>query len=247
MRAARTHTSAGMTLIEVMVALAIIALLLALLPAMFSRVRKADLRADAGKLAAAMRSAYDRAGATAAHHRLVIDLEADKFWIERCEGKVQVVRDVDEAKAEAQQAIIARMSKPPDVAPSIPGMAAPPTDLLAGLTPPPDLTASVGSGEASVPCSPTTGAGTGELSRSVGVQFRQVMVSHLEKPAEDGKVSINFFPLGRAERAVIVLDEKDDKDAVYSVRLHALSGRVEVIAGEIRDAREIVEGRDVTQ
>jgi type II secretory pathway pseudopilin PulG len=235
-----------MTLIEVMVALGIIALLLGLLPAMFGRVRKADLRADAGKVAAALRSAYDRAAATAAHHRLVIDLDADKFWIERCEGKVRMVRDLDEAKAEEQQAIIAQMARPPQAGAAIPGMTAPPTgaDLTASLAPPPDVSGTVGTGEATMPCAPAPNLKTVELNHSADVVFREVHVSHLEKAADTGKVSINFFPMGRAERAIVVLSGEKD-DTKYSVRLHALSGRVEIVSGEIRDAAGIVEGEDV--
>jgi general secretion pathway protein H len=237
-----------MTLIEIMVALAIVALMLGLLPIAFDKARNSSLRNDAGKLAAAMRSAYDRAAATAAHHRLVIDFDGKKFWIERCEGKVSIVRDIDEAKAEEKAAILAQMAKPPEAAvAAIPGMAAPPTgaDIATAIAaPPPDVGKSLGTGEATMPCGPASGLAPGELSDSADIVFREVHVSHLEKAADAGKVSINFFPMGRAERAIVVIGEEDDREAVMSVRLHALTGRVELVKGEIRDAKGIVEGEE---
>jgi type II secretory pathway pseudopilin PulG len=232
-----------MTMIEILVALAIVGLMLLILPTAFKRVRKTDMRSDAGRIAAALRSAYDRASATAAHHRLVLDLDSGKYWIERCEGKVHMVRDIDEAKAEAQQAILAQLAKPPDTPASIPGMSAPPAgDLLGSLTPPPNVDNTVGSGEATLPCTPAKGQGTGELTHASKIIFKAVHVGHLETAADKGKVAVNFFPMGRAERAVVVLG--DDGDAAYSVRLHALSGRVEIKEGEYKRPEEIVEGED---
>jgi prepilin-type N-terminal cleavage/methylation domain-containing protein len=242
----RAHRS-GMTLIEIMIALAIIGLILAILPASLSRVRKADLRSDAGRVAAALRSAYDRAAATATHHRLVIDLEEDSFHVERCEGPVKMIRSLDEAQAEEQMAILAQAARPPDTGAIIPGMltaasAQAPDPNAAPGVPPPTAGSDVGSSAAAMPCAPVKGAAgkPQPLTRKASVSFKQVYVAHLEDPAAEGKVTINFFPMGRGERAVVILT--DDRDNVFSVRLHALTGRVDIKSGEYRRPDEVVSG-----
>jgi hypothetical protein len=100
----------------------------------------------------------------------------------------------------------------------------------------------VGGTAAPLPCSPVKGelGQPQKLARSAGISFKQVFVSHLEQPAESGKVSINFFPLGRGERAVVTLTDKDDH--VYSVRLSGLTGLAKVSEGEFRRPEDIVDG-----
>ena len=56
-------------------------------------------------------------------------------------------------------------------------------------------------------------------------------VQHLEEPVTEGEVSINFFPLGHAEKAL--LEVADDEGTQYTVLLHGLTGRVEVRDGEV--------------
>src|SRR5438046_2450549 len=106
MTTARRHSSgtAGMTLIEILVVLALLGLLILLLPSQLRQARKSDLRGDAARVAAAMRSGYDRAAATAVHHRLLLDLEQDTFQLEKCDAPVKMVRSVDEEHAEEAQA-----------------------------------------------------------------------------------------------------------------------------------------------
>ena len=230
-----------MTLIEIMIVLGIIGLLVLLLPATIRRARKSDLRGDAARIAAVMRAGYDRAAATATHHRLVLDLEADTFQLEQCDGPVRMVRSVDEEHAAEAQAIAAQAALPPE--------APPPIDAT-GMTQNPDapgavtglgVTGEVGSSAAALPCAPVKGemGQPQDLAKSAGVSFKRVYVSHLEKPAEGGKVTINFFPLGRSERAVVSLTDKEDH--VYSVRLHAITGRAQIIEGEYRRPEDLVD------
>jgi type II secretory pathway pseudopilin PulG len=149
-----------MTLIEIMIVLAIIGLLVLLLPRMMRTARKSDLRGDAAKMAAAMRWAYDRAASTASHHRLVVDLDADTFWVERCEGDVKMVRSPDEAKAAEEQAIVAQAAKPPEPPPDIDlsaiagGSAAPVNPTVPTLS----VAADAGSDATPLACTPVKGA-----------------------------------------------------------------------------------------
>jgi Tfp pilus assembly protein PilE len=229
-----------MTLIEIMIVLAIIGLLVLLLPSQIKRARKSDLRGDAARVAAAMRSGYDRAAATATHHRLIIDLEQDTFQLEHCEGEVKMVRSIDEEHAAEAQAIAAQAAKPPEPPPPMDLTGTAPVDPSATSVTP-QLAGDVGASAAPLPCTPVKGA-LGQpqpLTKGAGVKFKEVFVSHLEHPADAGKVTINFFPLGRGERAIVTLTDRDDH--VYSVRLHAITGRAQVSEGEYRHAETVIE------
>jgi prepilin-type N-terminal cleavage/methylation domain-containing protein len=242
MRPARRHSAlqAGITLIEIMIVLAVIGLLALLLPRQIRQARKSELRGDASRIAAAMRSGYDRAAATAAHHRLIIDLDEDTFQLERCEGPVRMVRSIDEAQAQEAQSIAAQLATPPEAPPPIDPTGQTPNPSAPGALGGPQVDDEVGASGAPLPCTPVKGAlGKPQtLAGSAGIKFKQVFVAHLEQPAGEGKVTINFFPLGRGERAVVTLI--DAEDHVYSVRLHALTGRAQISEGEYRRPEDLV-------
>jgi len=82
----------GFTVLELLVVLGIIGMLTAGLVIGGRRIRKSDLRSAAGRVAATLRFAFDRAAATGAHHRVVIDLDAGQLHVERCEGKLRLRR-----------------------------------------------------------------------------------------------------------------------------------------------------------
>jgi len=69
------------------------------------------------------------------------------------------------------------------------------------------------------------------------IKLRRIVVQHLEEPALDGIVTIHFFPLGNAEKAMIVVG--DDDNNFYSVLLHPFTGRVDIKKGEV-DADEFM-------
>ena len=58
--------------------------------------------------------------------------------------------------------------------------------------------------------------------------------------ADSDQVTINFFPLGTAERAVIELGVGENGEDKFSIVVRPLSGRVEMKQGEWRDADETV-------
>ena len=72
----------GFTLIEVMVALMVVALIASIGVKGFRAVTKSDLRATTAHLSGAIRYLFDRASITGKYHRLVIDLTEGKYWAE---------------------------------------------------------------------------------------------------------------------------------------------------------------------
>src|SRR5262249_23974044 len=71
---------------------------------------------------------------------------------------------------------------------------------------------------------------TGGLRADRGIKVREVWVQHLQDSLTDGTVQFYFFPSGSAEKAII---ELTDGSATFSVLVHGLSGRVELLDGEV--------------
>jgi prepilin-type N-terminal cleavage/methylation domain-containing protein len=243
---------AGMTLVEILIVLAIVAVMVWLMPNQLGILRKGSVRNDAARLAAAMRWSYDRAAATAAHHRMVIDLDKDTFQVERCEGTIRMVRSMDEAHAEEQQAINSQYQMLPEMAAAIEkgqappgagaGAYAPPGAAAAMALPGASQAADVGSSGAALKCQPVKGK-QGKVQH-LTKKISKVYVAHLTDAATAGTVVINFFPNGRAERAVVEVGEGDD---VFSLRLWALTGRVQIHTGEYHRPDDVVKGEEVRE
>jgi prepilin-type N-terminal cleavage/methylation domain-containing protein len=254
----RQSTERGLTLIEIMIVIALIGAILWIFGPGLNMVTKGDLRQDAQRVAAALRTASARAGATATHFRLVLDLDKDTFALEQCEGKVHMVRSVDEAQAAEAQAQLAlaeqvaalqrqkvESSQASAMAGATPSMADETAQLDKALRDAEEAMGSMGSSLAPIPCKAVRLAdptGLPGLNTAKGISFKQVWVGHLEEPVTDGKVTVNFLPLGRGERAVIQL--QDESRNVYSLRLHGLTGRVEITDKEIERPDDIVAGGD---
>jgi type II secretory pathway pseudopilin PulG len=224
---------AGITLMEILVVLGVIALLSGALTIGYQRLPGTALKREAVKMAGLLRTAYDRATASGAHHRVVINLEEGTYNIERCEGKVQVrkVRDLQEeverTRLEAEKS--ARLANTQDPSELLDTIVADAGQKLGG---------SAGGGGAQ--CQPIRGP-MGKKQKLGGrpqVTFSKIHVAHLEQPAVDGEVSINFFPLGTAERAVIVLGVGEE--AHFSIAVRPLSGRIDMQQGEWREVEEAV-------
>jgi hypothetical protein len=76
-----------------------------------------------------------------------------------------------------------------------------------------------------------------EIDAGRGITIRRVHVSHLTEPVKDSLVSINFFPLGYAEKAVLEVVNKEGDQ--YTLMVHRMTGRVEFREGEI-EVREFM-------
>ncbi|HJL44968.1 MAG TPA: prepilin-type cleavage/methylation domain-containing protein, partial [Polyangiaceae bacterium LLY-WYZ-15_(1-7)] len=64
--------------------------------------------------------------------------------------------------------------------------------------------------------------------REAEVRITRLFTPHEREPRETGRGYIYFFPGGRTEHAVVQIT--DGEDNVYSIEVHALTGRAEIHA-----------------
>jgi prepilin-type N-terminal cleavage/methylation domain-containing protein len=220
----RARRENGVTLIEIIVVLLVIALVTAALTVGYGRLPATVLKHEAVHIAAVVRSAYDRATTSGALHRVVLDLDEGSYHVERCEGKIELrrSRDVKEEaerqRDEAERAELAAQLQTPD-------------SVLKGMLKDAGQTVGGSAGTAAAKCTPVSGD-MGKPTKLGGhpkVSFGKVYVGHLEEPAQKGKVTINFFPLGTAEKAIIQLAV--DEENVFSIAIHPLSGKIDMAQG----------------
>jgi prepilin-type N-terminal cleavage/methylation domain-containing protein len=232
----RCASQRGMTILEIMIVLAIVAGASLLVRSGFRLITKADLSESSVELTALMRSAGELASSKGEMRRVVIDLDKHAFAVEVCKGSSTVVRNdtvvVDEqSQKRAMERAKDRMRDLPADALSTgdPEMAAKRATALAGQH------------IADRMCAPETEGISGDadgkawirsLPSGKGIKFRKVYVAHREEPQTSGQVAIYFFPTGSAEKAVVEITDGTD---VYSVLVFGLTGRIELHDGVIED------------
>ncbi len=238
----------GMTVLEIMIVLAIIGLLAYLGYSGFRVLSSQALTRDALDLAAVMRRTQALAMESATPVRLVIDLDKQAYWVEACIGDPTLTRAKDERAADPEAAAKALEEAQGRLATLPAGQlkvesAAEATKLAMALAGhdvggkvcypvdklPPELAEKLGE----VRSFDSVGR---ELRRMInrdrGVKLREVWVQHLEESVTGGQVSISFFPMGWAEKAIITLGDGRETYAIY---LFGLTGRVEIKEGEPRN------------
>lgn len=227
MNGSPAHPQRGMTLLEVMVVLAIIALLTYAAASGFRMVTKADLADDARELGFVIRRAQQLAMLTGDLHRVVLDLDTQAYQVEACKGSPTLVRQREERVAMTAEERAERMQDErdkllqlgPDTLSADPAAAEQRAAALAGhhvldrvCEPAQDMAMDAkGRGLAR------------ELRRSIA--FGEIAVQHLDDVATKGSVTLNLMPSGAAEKAVLKLT---DGDATFAVVVHGLTGRIEV-------------------
>ncbi len=99
--------SYGFTLIEVMVAMMVIALIATIGVKGFRTVTKGNLREGSAHMAGAIRFLFDRASITGKYHRLVIDLNEGRYWAEVSDDRFyapnQAESELDRQKREEKE------------------------------------------------------------------------------------------------------------------------------------------------
>ena len=211
------YADAGMTLIEVMVVLVLVALMVGSAVAGIRSMAKSDLRASASKMAGAIRYLFDRASTTGKIHRLVLDMDKERYWAEVSDDRFVMAggRETEESRKREADKLAKEAEE-----------AAKRADEKAGL----DEMQARYKPEEFRPKRARFGAFKEMAVKPVdlkGARIADLYTPRLADPLDVGKGYIYFFPLGMTEAAIVHLTDLK-RDAVYSLVVHPLTGRVQI-------------------
>jgi prepilin-type N-terminal cleavage/methylation domain-containing protein len=226
----------GMTVLELMIVLAIIAAASLLVRSGFRLITRADLVENATELSAVMKRASSLAIEHGELHRVTFDLDRQVYAVEVCQGATAILRNEQlRPDAEAKKNALERGKQ---------RLANLPSDALAAGDPEEATrraTSLAGNHIADRTCAPASDTITGDasskgwiraLKTDKGVKFKQLWVQHKDDSVTSGQVAIYFFPNGSSEKAVVEITDGSD---VFSVLVFGLTGRVELRDGPLAD------------
>ncbi|HVV48834.1 MAG TPA: prepilin-type N-terminal cleavage/methylation domain-containing protein [Polyangia bacterium] len=254
-RAARGR-AAGFTLIEVMIAVGVLALVATIGVKGFRTVTKSNLRSSASHLSGAIRFLFDRASVTGKYHRLVIDLNEGKYWAEVSDDKFYAPNQAEsvadrqkrEDKEAAQDEADRKRKEKEDALYGKGGG----NNLFSSYT----ASSSFDMSKLEVgdfhPKRPRFAAFKETALKPVTLnklRIASVYTPRMTEPVTSGRAYIYFYPLGQTEPAIVTLTDASGEN-VYSLVVHPLTGRVRIYNQEVRPTlgtRYDDEGRQVVQ
>ncbi|WP_437762470.1 prepilin-type N-terminal cleavage/methylation domain-containing protein [Sorangium sp. So ce281] len=222
----------GLTLVEVLITVTVIALISGSVMLGMGAVTSARLKRSAALLAGAVRVAYAHANAKSKPVRLVFDFEERMIVLEESAGELLVERNDRAggaaAATEAEKAATAEAEA-----------------ILKGpRAPRPSFEPAKAYG-----FNPEKDRPGKELSS--GVRFLQVETGHQDEPVTEGRAYLYFWPGGQTEHAAIQLSlgSGETADAVMTVLVSPLTGKTDIRKGKAsmprpRDDAEASERED---
>lgn len=226
-RATGRALARGMTLIEILIVMAIVALISGGVLVGVGQSSSARLRHSGTMIAGAVRVAFARASATSKTVRLVMDFDEDAMWLEEGD-QPHLVQSKDvtgtggaEAATEAEK--LAREESSRIVKGPVPPRARFKLIDVAGVA------------------ESNPNKGKKPLD---GVRFRQTQALHDDKPRQTGRAYLYFWPGGQTERASIQLTtarrKADDLTLIdvdnattITLMVAPLTGKVTVMDGAV--------------
>ncbi len=211
---ARRGAARAMTLVEILIVMAIVALMMGVIVAGSGQTSSARLRQSGALISGAVRVAYGRASSMSRPTRLVFDFEKQTITLEESDAPMLVQsKDVTgtggaDPVTEAEKNAVAEGQR-----------------IVAGPQAPRAAFKAV------------TDAGFGKEPKPLpsGIQFRSVQAAHDDAVRRTGRAYLYFWPGGQTERAVIQvrIGEKDEDADTLSLVVSALTGKVEVKSGNV--------------
>ncbi|HSY38712.1 MAG TPA: prepilin-type N-terminal cleavage/methylation domain-containing protein [Polyangia bacterium] len=231
--------SQGFTLIEVMVALMIVALIATIGVKGFRTVTKSSLREGSSHMAGAIRFLFDRASITGKYHRLVIDLNEGRYWAEvsddrfyapnqaeseperrKREEKEDAVEEEERKRKEKQQLLYGSNSSSSSSASSSSSFDM--SKMEVGEFRPRRARFAAFKETALKP-----------VTLKKEVRIKSVYTPRMTDPVTAGRVYLYFYPLGQTEPAVITMTDKSGAN-VFSLVVHPITGRVRIYNEEVK-------------
>lgn len=232
----RARARRGMTLVEVLIVLALIALVMSAVIIGSGQLASSRLRHSSTMITGAIRVAYARATATSKTVRLVMDFEENQIWLEEGDQPHLVQSKDVTGTGGAEAATAAEKEAIEESGRIVKGPTAPRTRFKE--IDPMGLASSV------------PGKGKKPLER--GIKFRQVQAAHDDEPRKEGRAYLYFWPGGQTERAAIQLKmgDSDDESNAVTLIVAPLTGKVTIKDGAVEipkpvDDREASEREDL--
>lgn len=211
----RPTAQRGFTLIEVIVVIAVVAIMMGITVSFISPSPFRLLQQEARHVIAVVRFAYNEAATQNRVHRIVFDLNENSYWVE--EGGEDFVIGAEDGNASEAGVAVGDETEPEVVN----------EETEAG---------SEVEGEAVAPDTPTTGASDfipvdDSVAKKVvfheDIQIKDIYVSHQEGPIDEGHAYLYFFPTGLTEEAVIHFSDLEE-ELNYSIIVNPITGRARV-------------------
>ncbi len=210
----------GFTLVEVLVVIALMAVLAGTIVSGSGLLAGNRMRAAAGLVITAARLAVTRANTTGRAVRLVFDIDEGRLLMEETSDRMLRVKETSDTKATegasagASAATVAEKESLAYADAIIKGPRAPRAKFTA---------IALGSSGGD----PSKGREIGK-----GVNFRLVQTEHDLKPRDKGRAYLYFWPGGGTERAVVQV-ARTGSDDVLSVLVSPLTARARIQAGKV--------------
>ena len=182
---AKKRAHEGFTLLEVMIALLLVALLMSVAIPTFNSYSGVNLRKSASQLQGIVQDVYNRAALSGQTHRLVFDLDKQNFWVEFTPQQFLLPqeRQDQQQRKEAEQKAAEQEEKRQQEKNQLPS----------GQTGPVRFT----------PIADKLGT---PRKFEPGVRIVKVWADHLEDWVATGNVTITFFADGYVQKAFVVLE-----------------------------------------
>jgi general secretion pathway protein H len=221
-RARRGPAVAGtraFTLVEVLVVIALMAVLAGTIVSGSGMLSSTRLRSAAGLVVTASRLAVTRANTLGHSVRLVFDIDEGRISMEETTDRMLRVKETSDPKSEGASAGAdpATEAEKQSLA-YADGIIKGPRAPRAKFTP-----IRLASGDSD----PTKGRELGK-----GVKFRLVQTEHDFKAKDKGRAYLYFWPGGGTERAVVQLERQGSED-VLSVVVNPLTARAHIERGKV--------------
>ncbi len=216
-----------MTLVEILIVVAILAVVATGITLGFSALHRTKLRSAAMDIVAASRFAYHRAVTRGKTVRIVFDLDAHTMAIEEAHGHItlsadedrELDEDEDTAAVDPWEAARARLDDAYGA-----NLGRPAFEPIRGSN-----------GEPirryrphQLPVSEGRRARSGEPDPArAAVHIVRLSTPHEPEPREQGRGYVYYFPGGRTEHAVVQIADRS-RETVYSVEIHPLTGHAKV-------------------
>lgn len=207
----------GFTLFELIVAIAIVALLMSLVISGANRYLETDMKKASNRLGSTIRYLYNKSITDGTYLRLVIDLGERSYWVEATRDPVLLTTEDNGDKKKEEEKKTEQ--KPEEEATAEEEGTGAETQTATGQIPKLEIKEPEFSQVESYLLKPT--------KLPDPVFFKDVITEHQPVPVEGGQATINFFPNGYVEHAIINLRDEDD-EVHYSIETNPITGRVKI-------------------